>query len=498
MEKIIIHIILLITLLLTCILNVSNGNIKTFYDTDLETSNFFHDQRNVNQLCDKLGEFYEEKNEILNLPRCIRFKNTMMLYCQGEMENFRNYTNKPKLERIETLIVCYHNSSTFDANLLKYFIKLKNLFIGYSSFNQFINKLPRLESLSFINITRNELMTLKGDFFSDLPSVNTIDLRYNQLQLVEKIQINSNTNSTVQIYLYGNLWNCSQAKIIKWIAGSDLKYDVVDKKKLNCSDHKFRARPLYTVMNFKNSLTKLCKDLKDLRNCTCHISFLRYEEDTRSFKPVASVNCSGKGFYNFPEMLPPYTNTFFIDHNKIRSLDALCFKNSTYNNVHDIYLEYNEIRDVSVLDNCQWFENFRVLNLKGNLIERIPVFAFSNSLELSNHATKLLLSENNWICSCRYAPRLLKLCQKYDLIADKRKIRCRNEKNDPDINGRLLMELTKNDVCKVNQIILNKFEIMSIIFTILIILLLLNLLYDWYRYKSSGKLPWIVLNTPLF
>ncbi|KAG5668408.1 hypothetical protein PVAND_016348 [Polypedilum vanderplanki] len=463
---------------------------------DLETSNFFRDQRNVNQLCDKLGEFYEEKNEISRLPKCIRFKNTMMLYCQGEMENFRNYTNKPKLERIETLIVCYHNATTFDASLLKYFVKMRNLFIGYSSFNQFVNKLPKLESLTFINITRNELKTLKGDFFNDLPSVNTIDLRFNQLQSVEKIQ--TNANSTVQIFLYGNLWNCSQSKAIKWIVGNDLKYIIVDKKKLNCSDSKFRARPLYMVINYKNSLTKICKETEDLRNCTCHLSFLRFDEDSHTFKPVASVNCSGKGFHNFPEKLPPYTNTLFIDHNKIRSINALCFKNSTYSNVHDIYLEYNEIRDVSVLDNCQWFENFRVLNLKGNLLERIPVFAFVNIIEKSKHASKLLLSENNWICSCRYAPRLIKLCQKYDLIADKRKIRCRNEKNDENINGRLLMELTKNDVCKVNQIVLNKYEIMSIVFFILIILLLLNLLYDWYRYKSSGKLPWIVLNTPFF
>lgn len=232
-----------------------------------------------------------------------------------------------------------------------------------------------------------------------------IDLRFNHLHLVEKLTLDS--SAVVEIYLHGNLWNCSQSKVIKWLALNDTKFDIVDKRKLNCSDTKFRAKPLYTVMIYKMSLTKICKEI--LNNCSCHISYLRYEEGSNSFRPVVSVNCSRKGFFNFPNKLPRYTNTLFIDHNNITSIDALCFQNSTYNDVHDIYLEYNQIRDVTVLDNCHWFENFRVLNLKGNLIERIPVFAFINSFEKSLHATKLLLSENNWICSCRFLPRLLKV-----------------------------------------------------------------------------------------
>lgn len=56
--------------------------------------------------------------------------------------------SKPKLERIEHLVICYHNTSEFDLNLLKYFKKVKNLHIGYSSFNRFIGKFPRLEHLT--------------------------------------------------------------------------------------------------------------------------------------------------------------------------------------------------------------------------------------------------------------------------------------------------------------------------------------------------------------
>lgn len=60
------------------------------------------------------------------------------------------------------------------------------------------------------------------------------------------------------------------------------------------------------------------------------------------------------------------------------------------------------------------------------------------------------------------------------------------------------MELTKTDVCKINKFPLNIYEILSIMFAVLIILLILNLLHDYYLYKNYGKLPWLVMNTPFF
>lgn len=81
---------------------------------------------------------------------------------------------------------------------------------------------------------------------------------------------------------------------------------------------------------------------------------------------------------------------------------------------------------------------------------------------------------------------------------DQKKIRCLSDKNEEEIYGRSLMELTKTDVCKEKEFPFNNYEIMSIVFSVLIFLLLLNLLYDYYIYKYYGKLPWIVLNTPFF
>lgn len=327
-----------------------------------------------------------------------------------------------------------------------------------------------------------------------MSSIRAIDLRHNQLEYVERFMLH--TNEHVKIFMFDNAWNCT--KNLKWMTANDGRFEIIDRNRLNCTDNKYKMRPVLTVMNYKITLYRTCREDPELRNCSCHISYLRLDEELNEFQPMFSVNCSDKDFLNFPRQLPENTTTLFITHNNITSLNMLCMRNSTYNNVHDIFLDYNQIADASVLDNCEWFWNFRVLSLKGNLLHRIPAYAFRNSFERSHHATKLYLSDNPWLCTCRLQPRLLKLCQEYDLIVDQKQIKCLNVLNDDDIYGRSLMELAKTDVCKINEFPLNVYEIMSIIFATLIVLLLLNLLYDYYLYKFYAKLPWLVLHTPLF
>lgn len=205
-------------------------------------------------------------------------------------------------------------------------------------------------NFQFINITSTQLRSIKGDFFSELPSIQLIDLRHNRLVYIERFYFH--TNSNVEVFLYDNVWNCT--KNMKWIATNDFRFNAVDKEMLNCSDPKYRGRPMLIVMSYKLSLSKLCNQDPDLRNCSCHISYLRLDEETNSFHPMYSVNCSNAGLTNFPRQLPENTTTLFISHNKITSLNMLCTRNSTYNEVHDLYLDYNQISDASVLDNCEW------------------------------------------------------------------------------------------------------------------------------------------------
>lgn len=73
-----------------------------------------------------------------------------------QSKNFNHYKffgelslslSKVKLERVENLVICQHNETKLDASLLKYFVRIKNLYIGESSFESFTEKLPRLDNL---------------------------------------------------------------------------------------------------------------------------------------------------------------------------------------------------------------------------------------------------------------------------------------------------------------------------------------------------------------
>lgn len=107
------------------------------------------------------------------------------------------------------------------------------------------------------------------------------------------------------------------------MANLDVKLDIVDHSLLNCSDHKYRARPIITVMNYKSTLKRYCREDRELQNCSCHISFLRLDENTNAFHPMYSVNCSGAEFWDFPKQLPENTTTLYITHNNVRHLHLL-------------------------------------------------------------------------------------------------------------------------------------------------------------------------------
>lgn len=189
-------------------------------------------------------------------------------------------------------------------------------------------------------------------------------------------------------------------------------------------------------------------------------------------------NCQFKNLFNF----------------QITSLEGLC--NGSLKEVHDIYADHNQIRKVSSLEKCDWFDNFRVLSLRGNLLEKIPVYVFRNNLEKNLNAMKIFLSDNPWLCSCQFGHRLLSLSLEHDTVIDKDQIVCLSEQNDPDVYGSNLLELSRNEMCQINDVPLDIFEILSIVFGVLIVLLMSNLVYDYYNYKTYGKLPWIVIKAP--
>lgn len=67
-------------------------SVKTFYETDLETTHMLNNQEGHPDLCEEFGRFYEKQSQFSPLSKCIRFKFSQLLYCHGELDNYQNYT----------------------------------------------------------------------------------------------------------------------------------------------------------------------------------------------------------------------------------------------------------------------------------------------------------------------------------------------------------------------------------------------------------------------
>lgn len=59
-----------------------------------------------------------------------------------------------------------------------------------------------------------------------------------------------------------------------------------------------------------------------------------------------------------------------------------------------------------------------------------------------------------------------------------------------------MIEVSKGDVCYEEESSVNPLDILSGVLATLIVLVLGKLIYDYWTFKKTGKLPWIVAKMP--
>lgn len=170
---------------------------------------------------------------------------------------------------------------------------------------------------------------------------------------------------------------------------------------------------------------------------------------------------------------------------------------TTYSSVQDIYLDYNEIESIDALESVDWLENFRVFSLRGNQLTKLPVYVLNNALERNHQVAKLYLSENPWRCECIFSLRLQDLLQKYhSIINDASNVKCKYIEGDNNF-GNSVLALKRGDVCKLpTEYKIRPLDLLNGVLATLIILIFSKLFYDYYHYRKSGRLPWIVTKMP--
>lgn len=157
---------------------------------------------------------------------------------------------------------------------------------------------------------------------------------------------------------------------MKWLLIFDEGQKVADKDLMKCVDMKYTGRPLLTVMDFKQTIRNECQKEPDIKNCSCILSYVRPSINGDYLIPMITVNCSSRNFYSLPSYLPRNTTILHISHNNINSLEPLR-SNLVYTKVQDLYIDYNQIKSIDVLEGAPWLFKFRVLSLTGNKLTKV-------------------------------------------------------------------------------------------------------------------------------
>ena len=88
---------------------------------------------------------------------------------------------------------------------------------------------------------------------------------------------------------------------------------------------KLNSRTLYFTNQFQcHTFLTGCLSDPILRKCVCHISYLRLDDDGKSFRPMISVDCSytslrsfGNRLTQLPPFLPMNTTILYVAHNMV-------------------------------------------------------------------------------------------------------------------------------------------------------------------------------------
>ncbi|XP_058804543.1 protein singed wings 2 isoform X4 [Phymastichus coffea] len=336
--------------------------------------------------------------------------------------------------RINTLIIHDGHDKILDAeSVLKDFSCLRRFVIKSGNLTSIISPFPASANLlEVVEITGTSLRTLTARSFADLPALRVLDLRNNALIYIDPTDL-IGIPTLQELYLSGNQWKCDESAA--WFANASfasLVHRVFDKEELNCAAP-LKNRPLLPVMQFKQ-----ITDLAPLKS------------------------------------------------------------NSVYKSLLDLYLDDNMIESIMMLDGSYWLERFRLLSLRGNKLTDFPTYAFENVLPNSESAVNIFLGHNPWRCDCEFTPGFQELLIKYGyLVKDISDVRCGPVGNGEFANKQI-RELSRTEICVPTDenYWVYPLDILNVLLASLIILILVKLFYDYWNFKRTGKLPWLVARIP--
>ncbi|XP_066137451.1 protein singed wings 2 isoform X1 [Euwallacea fornicatus] len=353
--------------------------------------------------------------------------------------------------------------------------KLKNILLPQTSFD--IKEL-HLSNLNIENLWKN--------FTTYFPSLQILNLTKNSISEFP----NSTFNGLHEVYLSDNQWNCS--KNIEWILELN-KTIFKDLDSLRCFKMPHKNKPVMAIAQFKLEIRKTCTP-----NCSCNLIKCITDMDTDELEPIIEVNCSYRGLTTLPTTFPAKTKILHMEGNFLTDLAPLK-QNLIYRDLLDIYLDSNLISDINTLEGSYWLTHFRVFSLTHNQLSQLPAYAIDNALQHNSNmpnAVRLTLGGNPWRCDCLFAPRFKEMLQKYSpQISDLSNIKCAEDSEHPLVP---VIDISRGAVCHSpsEYNIQEALDLLNGVLGCLIFIVLGKLAYDYYYFKKTGRLPWIITKIP--
>ncbi|XP_075219595.1 protein singed wings 2 isoform X3 [Lycorma delicatula] len=234
------------------------------------------------------------------------------------------------------------------------------------------------------------------------------------------------------LYLAGNPLNCSSD--MQWFLNlkNFSSIDFVDEKHTLCNNDMYKGKPILGIMKLFQKMEMDCPIM-----CICTL-----DKVVGDLLPIITVNCDNLGLTRFPEKLPINTTILKMKYNKLHT------------------------------------------------------YSLDNAFERNRNLMRIYFGFNPWQCDCVFTPHFRELVLKYQhWVKDIDEIRCQYLEDDE--NSLLpIAELPVKALCADHSLPLHPLDYLSIIFASLTLSILGKLFYDWWNFKRTGNVPWIVTNMP--
>ncbi|KAJ8975667.1 hypothetical protein NQ317_003166 [Molorchus minor] len=395
---------------------------------------------------------------------------------------------------------------TYPSNITH--LELVNLNWEQLDLNRLLEKFPKLEELRVIgrnivnvippeNRTNIKVFELKrllitnisSDFLKNFPNIEVLNLEGNCLEALDKHFYLGNLR---ELYLQRNRWKCSND--LEWVLNLNSSI-VKDSDELVCHGMPHTGKPLIAIAQYLKEIKDQCTE-----KCDCSLPNVVRDPKTDLLEPIILVNCSYKDFTELPSQIPDMTKILHLEGNSIENLKPLR-SNPIYRSLMDLYLDNNQVTSIGALEGSYWLTHFRAFSLRGNKLTKIPAYALDNALEKNSNmpnAVRLFLGGNPWRCDCVFTPVFQELLQKYaPQIKDIRDIKCSYVQGDQ--NSLVpISEISRSSVCRfpTEYSAQEALDLLNAVLAFLIVFILSKLAYDYYNFKKTGKLPWIITKMP--